>query len=62
MLRDILVKQIYHYGVVLWRMKSLGMKKFYTISRTQPEGVALPQLKEPAADICTMMNLKMMNP
>ena len=61
-LRDILVQQLFHYGVVLWRVLSLRMTKFYTISETQQEGVAMPQTKEPAAESRTMMNLNLMNP
>ena len=35
---------------------------FSTIIETQQEGVAMPQLKEPAAENWTMINLNMMNP
>ena len=62
MLRDILVNQLFHYGVVLWRVLSLRMTKISTISETQQEGVAMPQLKEIASENRTMMNLKMINP
>ena len=61
-LRNILVQQLFNYGVVLWRVLSLRMTKFTTISETQQEGVAMPQLKEPAAENWTMINLNMMNP
>ena len=61
-LKGILVKQLFHYGVLLWRVLSLRMTKFYTIIETQQEVVAMPQLKEPEAENRTMMKLKMMNP
>ena len=61
-LRDILVKQLFHCGVGLWRVLSLRMTKFYTISETQQEGVAMPQLKDPASENRTMTNMKMMKP
>ena len=57
-----MINQLFHYGVVICIVLFLRMKKIYTISDTQQEGVAMPQLKDPAAENRTMMNLKMMNP